>query len=479
MRLFSRRDFLRALGIAGGSAILSRLLAACNLPVGAGGRVGPTSAPSAAPAQLPGGSADVIYTNGAVLTMNPGSEVAEAVAIQGDRILAVGSRSDVESQRGSRTALINLQGRALMPGFIDCHSHIIFSSPAKEDFLQLQDLAISGGITSTTEMTVTPELWDRLLAYDYRGYIRLRYHTYLGFNDACGDPFDPGWYRAHPPRTDVSDHIRNQGVKVFADGGACNVPAVTFEYPGGYGHGDLYMTQDQMNQVIARIDADGYQVAVHALGDRAIEQVMNAIEATLAGRPNTSRHRIEHNAVVREDMLDRYGRIGILPVMFGEYATCGRTDPNSHFKYVVPDALGTEEWPYRSILDANPGIHAAWHADYPVFRHMDPVRNLYGFVTRNELADDGGVCQAPDFLSHGAIRVDEALRIMTIGSAYALFRENEIGSLEPGKLADMVVLSENPLQMQTESIKDLQVLTTIIGGKVEYCADGSEALCPA
>jgi predicted amidohydrolase YtcJ len=206
---------------------------------------------------------------------------------------------------------------------------------------------------------------------------------------------------------------------------------------------------------------------------------MNAMEAALHGQPNTLRHRIEHNAVVRADMVGRYGQIGIVPVMFGGYPTCVRDDPNSKFKYVVPAEFGTEEWPYRSILDANPGLHAGWHADYPVFKHMDPVSNLYGFVTRNEVADDGSVCPAPGFLRQGAIHVDEALRIMTMGSAYALFRENEIGSLQPGKLADMVILSENPLEVQTEELKDLRVLVTLVGGKVEYCAEGSEGLCPA
>ncbi len=268
-------------------------------------------------------------------------------------------------------------------------------------------------------------------------------------------------------------------MKIFADGGSCNVPAVSFEYPGGYGQGDLYFTQEQMTQAVARAQADGYQVAVHALGDRAIEQVMNAIAAVLKGAPNKLRHRIEHNAVVRPDMAGRYNEIGIVPTFFGEYVTCSRTDPNSHFKYVVPEQLGIEEWPYRSILDANPGIRAAWHADYPVFQHMEPMRHLYGFVTRNEMADDGSVCTAPDFLKHGAITADEALHIMTINSAYALFRDDEIGSLEPGKLADLVILSDNPLQVQPEAIKDIQVLVTMIGGKVEFCGDGFQALCPA
>jgi predicted amidohydrolase YtcJ len=131
-------------------------------------------------------------------------------------------------------------------------------------------------------------------------------------------------------------------------------------------------------------------------------------------------------------------------------------------------------------LDASPGVHAAWHVDWPVpvVQHFDAMQNLYGFVTRNEVAEDGRICEAPDFLKNGAINADEALHIMTIGSAYALFREDEIGSLEPGKLADIVITSDNPLDAPSEAIKDIRVLMTMIGGDVEYCEEGSERFCP-
>jgi predicted amidohydrolase YtcJ len=78
----------------------------------------------------------------------------------------------------------------------------------------------------------------------------------------------------------------------------------------------------------------------------------------------------------------------------------------------------------------------------------------------------------------GAIGVEQALRVMTINSAYALFRENEIGSLQAGKLGDLVILSENPVAIDPLAIKDIQVLVTMIDGKVEHCADGAEGLCP-
>src|SRR5512143_457063 len=270
---FSRRDFLRTLGIGAGSLTISRLLAACNLsqPVRPAlpASAATLSVPAAPPGtSLPAGAADAIYTNGTVLTMDAGRTIAEAIAISGEKILSVGPASAVLQLSGPNSAIIDLRGRTLMPGFIDAHSHIIFSAPTKEDFLQLQQLALSGGVTTTTEMTVTPDLLDRLTAYEYRGCIRLLYNTYFGYNDVCGESPNSTWYRSHPPRQDISAHIRNQGVKVFSDGGACNAPAVSFEYPGGYGHGDLYYTQDEMNQIVAQIHADGYQVAVHALGDR-------------------------------------------------------------------------------------------------------------------------------------------------------------------------------------------------------------------
>jgi predicted amidohydrolase YtcJ len=268
------------------------------------------------------------------------------------------------------TQMISLQGHTLIPGFVDTHSHIIFASQTKEEFLQLQQVALSSGITTTTEMSVTPELLERLQAYEYRSIIRLRYNTYLLYNTNCGEGFDPSWYRSHAARQDISGRVRNQGVKIFADGGSCNVPAVSFEYPGGYGQGDLYYTQEQMNAIIAQADADGYQVAVHALGDRAVEQAMNAIEAALKGRRNELRHRIEHNAVVRPEMAPRYGQIGILPTFSGRMPpACG--DPNSHFITSCRRRLARWSGPVvRS--GANPEIAAC--AGLPVFS-MDPIKH--------------------------------------------------------------------------------------------------------
>ncbi len=469
-------------------ALVSVALAACVStaptagPASSGGNAAGASPLPATPAvsALVSPPADIIFINANIVTMDVAQPVAQALAIQGDKVAAVGAADEILKSRGPSTVIVDLSGRTLLPGFVDAHSHLAGAAEGSPDkFRQLEDEAIRGGITTTTEMGVDPILLNRMKEFDQSGLIRMRWNTYLLYNTNCGVPFDPGWYRTYKQGEQISQHIRNQGVKVFSDGGSCHVPAVSFQYPGGYGQGDLYMTQDQLTAVVREVQGAGYQVAIHALGDRAIEEAQNAIGSALNGAPNTYRHRIEHNAVLHDSLLPRYNQIGIIPVIFGAYPTCWRTNASSQFKYAVPASLGTWEWPWRALLDTNPGIKAAWHSDFPLVSPADGVLAVYGFVTRNEVAADGSVCQAPNWLKGGAITANEALHIMTINSAYALFRENEVGSLQAGKLADMIILSADPRTVSPEAIKDIHVLMTMIGGKVEYCAAGSESLCPS
>ena len=130
------------------------------------------------------------------------------------------------------------------------------------------------------------------------------------------------------------------------------------------------------------------------------------------------------------------------------------------------------------MIDSNPGLHVAWHSDYPVFATMDPFTHLFGLVTRRSVTDDGGFCEPPDWAADDVLGVQEALRIMTIESAYAVFRESEIGSLAPGKLADLIVISDNPLEIPADRLFNIEVLMTMVGGETVYCAADSGTLCP-
>jgi hypothetical protein len=254
---------------------------------------------------------------------------------------------------------------------------------------------------------------------------------------------------------------------------------MSVEYPGG-GKGDLFFTQEQLNQMVKEVQAAGFQVAIHALGDRAVEQAQNAIELALNGQPNIYRHRIEHNATIRPELLSRYGKIGIIPVIFGTYSTCIRTTGQaSKFKYILPEAYGAWDWPWRALVDANPKLPIAWQSDYPIFDTINPLYHMWGMVTRKQINSDGSICNPPDWLAAGALRIDEVLPMMTTNSAYALFFDDQVGTLETGKLADLVVLSENPLSVESDRLKEIKVMMTVIGGKVEWCAPGSVSLCPS
>jgi predicted amidohydrolase YtcJ len=444
--------------------------------------VSPTSPPETpAPPPEPSPSAalaDVIFHNGSILTMETEQPEAQAVAIRDGSILALGSDEDILALQGPDTRVVDLQGNALMPGFVDAHTHLFDNAGHYgADLETVQDLAFMNGITTLADMFVTPALLEEMQALAQAGRLRVRTSLYLVYSDNCGDVMGD-WHREHAPTRVPGEMLRIGGVKVFSDGGSCMAPAVSFEYPNGVGQGDLFFTQEEMNRIVAGVHADGYQLAIHALGDRAIEQVQNAIAAALDGQPNSLRHRIEHNAVLRPDLMPRYSEIGIVPLIFGEYPICVGSGAGSQYRFTLPVEYQTWEWPWRELLDANPGLPIAWHGDDPPLPPLDPVMDLWAFVTRRGIAEDGSICEPPDWFAANAITVEEALRLMTMGSAYTLFRDEEVGSVTPGKLADLIVLSENPATVTPDRIKDLEVLMTMVGGLVEYCAPGHEALCP-
>lgn len=469
---------IRALALASVLPLIACALASSAIPT-PNILVEPTSRPTTTapgPATTAVG-AEIVFYHGTLLTIEPGAPPATALLLRGELIAAVGSDEEVLSQASPDAQLIDLGGRTLMPGFVDAHSHMFGDVPPDPDYTEVQDTLLRYGVTTTTEMWVDEPILQRLTALDARGALRVRLNVYLGHNTSCGEPLGD-WYRKYSVTRVPGERFRISGVKIFSDGGSCNVPAVSFEYPGGYGQGDLYFTAPQLETLIRELDAAGYQVAIHALGDRALDVVLQAYTDVLHG-VNPRRHRIEHNAVLRPDQLPLYTQAGAVATIFGPFQTCITLGDRSRFRYLVPESHQTWEWPWRDLLDANPNVHFAWHGDMPGVFTPDVFQHLYGFVTRSQVAEDGTICQAPDWLARNALSVDEALQLMTMGAAYALDRETEIGSLVPGKYADLNVLSANPETIPPADLKDLKVLMTMVSGNVEYCADGMEALCPA
>lgn len=416
----------------------------------------------------------LVFHNGQVISMEAGLPIYQAIAIAGSTVLALGNDTEILDLAAPSTTIIDLRGLTIMPGFVDPHTHFLKDSGLS--IAEAQQALLEQGFTTVTEMSATPEFLDEIASFANSGQLRIRTSIYMQYTDPCGELLGD-WYQDYSPGQEFGDSLRITGVKLFADGGVCGLPAVSFEYPTLGGHGDLWFSQEQMTAAITALHQQGYQVAVHAQGDTAIEQVQNAFEAVFAGQPNDQRHRIEHNSFHRADLLPRYTDLGIVPTIFGAYATCAENQRAAYSTFFGSENLSwLENW--RDFVDANPDLPIAWHGDDPWVVPLSPILELFGLVTRAEVAEDGSVCIPPDWLASHAITVEEALPFMTINAAYALFRDDEVGSLEPGKLADLVILSANPLAIDLYEIKDLEVWLTMVGGNTEFCASSHADLCP-
>jgi hypothetical protein len=348
---------------------------------------------------------------------------------------------------------------------------------------EAQQLAFRNGITTIAEAFITPENLAEFQALDATGQLQLRTSLYLIYTDNCGN-LKGDWWKDHPPTHNFGETLRINGIKIFLDGGSCGLPATSVEYYTGQGLGKLFLSQQQLNAAVAEAQSLNYQVLMHSFGDRAAEEGLNAIEAALKGEPNSLRHRIDHNAVIAPEDLPRYGQIGVVTVIFGYFPVCTYTATDPFFQQ--------NEWPWRDLLDSNPGLHVAFHGDDPWLPPMYPILDLYNMVTRRGILNiapplaqaatatnsDGSICEPPAWLLDQRITVEEALPMMTTGSAYALFRETEVGSLEPNKLADLIILSANPLEVGANEIKDIELWMTMVGGQTVFCLPGSEAYCP-
>ncbi|MGH8614205.1 MAG: amidohydrolase family protein [Gammaproteobacteria bacterium] len=424
------------------------------------------------PARTVDSPPDWIYYNGALVTMETDQPAAQAIAIQAEKILAVGSDADVLALRGASKQVVDLHGRALLPGFVDAHTHVLNDAALQNMSLdEAQFFALRNGITTLGDLYVDRPFAREIQDFNASGNLRVRTSLYLVWNTNCGKVLG-NWYKEFPPTHAPGEMLRVNGVKIFTDGGSCGHVALSFELTPGEGTGDLWLTQEQLNGAVKEAQNAGYQVAIHAIGDRAIAQALSAIAFALNGQPNTFRHRIEHVSVIPPELIPRFGEIGAIPVLNGEYPSCHPFGPD------IPQAYRDWEWPWAELRAANPGLPVAWHSDYP-FLSINPFVHLYGFVTRKDVLNSYSSCTPRQWLRDDTLTVQDALSIMTIESAYALFREEEVGSLRPGKYADLIVVSRNPLTVAPEELKDIKPLLTMIGGRIEFCEMRQEALCPS
>ncbi|MBY5960160.1 amidohydrolase family protein [Membranicola marinus] len=422
--------------------------------------------------------ADIIFHNGSIITMEEDFVPVEALAVSNGQVLSFGTFKEMTKFISSATDLVDLHGRTVIPGIVDPHNHfftdaahILDSTYSMED---RQDLMLAQGITTigdpNTESWTFPPIQD----FERSGKMKIKTNVYVIRNHACNWDVNLN-HNDYPAHQNKDALLRLAGVKIFCDGGSCGTrPATTFEYPGG-GKGDLFLTDQQLETWIKEADQKGYQLVIHAQGDRAIAQAQKGLESVIKNKRNPLRHRIDHNAFLNSKILSQYNNIGIPVACFAWFPTCLSSESS-----ILENTYGTENLPnledWRSLIDANPDIRIAWHSDGPLLEYRLP-QVMYSYVTRKEVQATGNVCDPPTWLAEHKITIKEVLRMMTIDAAYILHRDEQVGSLKPGKSADLVVLSGNPLTLPSDKLIHLKVLMTMVDGQAVFCHSEFESEC--
>ncbi len=264
-----------------------------------------------------------------------------------------------------------------------------------------------------------------------------------------------------PLRTgDGDDYFRIGAIKLFSDGSLGGRTAA-LEKPYSDDRstaGILVNDQETLTRAVYRVHALGMQVAIHAIGDRATRVSISAISEAQTRIPGRSpRHRIIHAQILTPLLISEIKRVGLVADVQPKFIT---TDMRwAQERVGVPRMRSSYAW--RTMLKA--GIPLAGGSDSPV-EPPDPLLGIYAAATRKDMYGNpkGG------FYPNERISVSEAIRMFTVGGAYGAFEEKIKGTLEPGKLADFVVLSQDPLSVKPEEIKDIEVSMTVVGGQIAY-----------
>ena len=566
MAKFSRRKFI------GSSTALAA--AGVGLPT-------QVALAASAPAVLQASAPDYVVINARVHTVDNNQPQAEAFAVKGDRIAAVGSSSDIRNLATSRTEIVDAQGMTIVPGFIDAHTHA--SSAGVNELVQVnvdkRSIAEIQTVLQQRAQTTPEGQWIRGFKYDdtklaegrpinrfdidsvvpdhpvvvgHRGGHTGVYNSMAlalaGITAETPDPDDGKFYRdangvltglvaerardvfqgliprgstreqrrdgvkliselmtkagltsIHQtgagrddmiafedaravgemrfrlylfPRTQLFNDLVNAGIRTGFGDDVFRIGAVKFAADGSASertmrmstpyvgrpddYGILTMSQEEIHDAVENAHRNDFQIGIHANGDVTIDMVLNAYERVQRLWPRAdARHRIEHCSLVNPQILQRIKDGGVIPAPFYTYV-------HYHGNKWVEYGEEKMQWMFahKSFLDY--GIPVAPASDYTPGPY-EPLMALRSMVTRKDF--DGRVWGANQRIS-----LDEAIRICTMNGAYASFEENSKGSITAGKLADFVILADDPHDVDPDEIKNIEIVRTVVGGNTMYGA---------
>lgn len=525
--------------------------------------------------------ADLVLINGKIYSMNDNDDVYEALAVKDGRIVFTGSSKDAKDFIDSETLVVDLNGKTVLPGFIDTHIHFIgvgFSlmmldlrevksieefkdkvervvkefgegkwilgrgwdqdkfiekrypnrwdldevapknpvflrrvcghiaianslalklagidkttpdpeggkidrneegeptgilresamrlvwskipPPSLDDYIRAVELAcneaLSHGITTVHFVSVTPEEIEALQIAKSLGKLKVRVCLYISAE-----------YLDHLSKLRIrrgfGDYfLKINGIKTLVDG---SLGARTAALRAPYNDdpktkGILVLSRDKLKDIVLKANNCGLQIAVHAIGDMAVEMVLDVFKEVLSMYPTSDhRHRIEHASIISPELIELMNNLGI----------CASVQPRFIISdFWVVDRVGVERtkwvYPFNSMIKAN--LKIAGGSDCPV-DPLDPLYQIYSAVTRGKYEK----IELYNYTQDECLTPLEAVKLFTRNAAYIGFEEDVKGSIDVGKFADMVILSDDPLTVNESMIKDIKVLATFVDGKLVY-----------
>jgi len=322
---------------------------------------------------------------------------------------------------------------------------------ARELLSAARDFAHEHGVTAVHDMvreSPAPKVYHELdVAGELDLRVRINYWT-----DHLDSLADAGLASNHG-----SEFVQVGAVKSFTDGSFGGRTAKLYEPyadadaddadPEGDGRGEWVVDPEELQGFVDRADDLDLQFATHAIGDEAIDAALDAYERT--NGPGESRHRVEHVELVTDEQIERFADMGVVASCQPNFLQWAQ--PGGLYDRRLGEARRTQSNRYRELLDA--GVHLAFSSD------TMPMSPLLGVSHAASAPADGQ-----------RLDVTEAIRAYTLGGAYAGFDEDRMGTVEPGKYADFVVLDDDPWSVDPDAIRDVDVAMTVVDGDVVYDA---------
>jgi predicted amidohydrolase YtcJ len=451
--------------------------------------------------------------------------VAEAVAVRDGEIVRVDDAYEVTFLDGVETDVIDLDGRVLLPGFVDAHTHLahlgrslvhadLAAADSPADCVELLAESANEGMADKSENVERSDdsEWVLGFGYDESAWDESRYLTrkdldrvsedrpvaafredmhiatahrkgVTGVHDMVRDSRAPAVYRQMDLDGDLalrvrlnywsnhldalvetglrtnhgSDFVRVGGVKTFTDGSLggrtakLSEPYADAESADADGEdgrddatGQWVVPPEELRELVAEADAEGYQLTAHAIGDEAVEAVLSAYEDT--GDLATARHRVEHAELTTDEHVERFAESGVVASVQPNFLKWARE--GGLYDARLGSARRKRSNRYADLLTA--GAPLAFGSD------CMPLDPLFGVHQTVNAPED---CQR--------LSVTEALRAYTLGAAYAGFDEDRLGTIEVGKKADFVALERSPWE-HSGDVQNVDVALTVVDGEVAY-----------